>query len=1582
MSNSYASPGQLTSAAFKFDSFVRSGVDPRTGSYSCSVALDAAPAAAAGAPKVSVTLAYDSFNDQNLGLGTGWSIRTCSYDQRRQKLTLTNGETYQLFVSGNQATFQDKKLDNLRVTVQGDDLVIEHIDGRIQILSRPSTSYNERLLTREYCPDGKKTRYVYCLVSGRRQLAAAYYQRRCVLHIDYALNRDKPPTIVVWPDIPSRQLTYLFALQNQELRRINLITAEDNQLSWSFGYSRSNGFLMMSHVHQPSGAQEWLTYRSQGHRLPGGAPVSHVPFVIESFMSPGEGQLATMNTYEYSNRNFLGYSSGFRWSADRDVLYSVRDAYEYSCTQTQWVLEAGGRREYSRIIRTYNRFHSMISQRTICGDTMQLREIEYHDVPGQAFSDQPPQFQMQRVVRDSFIDTRAARGTGQDNVRTEATRTSYDVHGNLLEKTSPCGAREIYEYFPAKDCADCPASPIGVPCFLKQKTIIPAPDFAAAPTTVVCYTYSESPSLFAGRRCVRLASETLYEEGVSEPRVDCQLAYIDNLSDAFHGRLKSKIETVGGMRSEHRYVYGRENGNVRTQQTFIAQGVSHLRQDWHDECGWLIKSSESSGNTVSMEYDSLGQLIRETVMPDSGRSASRHFSYRAATPDDPFVVVTVKDSHGGLTVTRNDGIGRTLRVEKQDVDMPGAPMRVIYEAEYDDIGRLKSDAHTDWYSGEPKTLETLYRYDEWGHQNRSIRYGQVIVHDEIDPVARTRTEWVEGGGKTRTFINALQKPSRVERVDLSGVVQEVTAYEYDGLGRCIRQTAADGAVTRYTYDLAGRVLTTTLPDGTVVEKKYAAQSQGDYPTQISANGYVVGSRTYDGLMRITSNQCAGRSERMSYTGSSRTASHKRTAAGKELRFSLDPLLDDCITGRSGSEAPVATTHRFDPHSGLLQESANSLVQRRMEYGPSGRLSRESWVTALDRFDSEQTYSLMGKPIRHTDVNGMTRTCRYDRAGRPSQITQGPVSGSPQECITATYLYDAQEQVKSIAVNDPRTGLSMVTDLRYDDFGREVYRRSSSGVRDIVEMEQSFGPGDKLSRRTLKADGVLRVETFAYDPRGRLTRYACQGPQGPVDAQGKAIASQHFTYDYLDNIRQVVTRFAGGENTATYRYDLPDKTQLSAVTHSHPAYASANSTFRYDDDGNLLNDSLGRKLIYDELGRLERVSSADSRSTLVSYRYDSSDRLHAIELEGDKPCRRFYREERLCSEKKGDDSQSIMREGQQLLALSQGKETALFRTDAYGHVLQVLSADDKTRHAYAPFGQRPVMDGVGSLFGFGGEPLDPATGCYLLGNGYRAYDPVLMRFHRPDSWSPFDGGGLNPYAYCLGDPINLSDPTGHISTWGWIKIGLTAAFAIASVAFTIVTLGASAPLLGVSFSAAAALTLEVVSGAVSIASIVLEEAAPDAVATQVLSYVGIALGVVSGGASLSGKLLGKGTSVALQKSVDSLSDVVTLGRSNALRGTRVGGYAKAASPLIRGGGQRNLIGQQNDLRNVLTAKDVASYAGYPFKGVTYAIDRDKYIDKAKEFLGLAEQTSSQPQLGEAPDDIYGDIRQRGNDIRFA
>lgn len=67
----------------------------------------------------------------------------------------------------------------------------------------------------------------------------------------------------------------------------------------------------------------------------------------------------------------------------------------------------------------------------------------------------------------------------------------------------------------------------------------------------------------------------------------------------------------------------------------------------------------------------------------------------------------------------------------------------------------------------------------------------------------------------------------------------------------------------------------------------------------------------------------------------------------------------------------------------------------------------------------------------------------------------------------------------------------------------------------------------------------------------------------------------------------------------------------------------------------------------------------------------------------------------------------------------------------------------------------------SMPGFSGEVADPLTGHFLSGNGYRAFNPVLMRFNSADNLSPFAAGGINAYAYCRGDPVNRQDPDGHI-----------------------------------------------------------------------------------------------------------------------------------------------------------------------------------------------------------------------------
>ncbi|CAI8894103.1 RHS repeat-associated core domain-containing protein [Pseudomonas sp. IT-P253] len=112
------------------------------------------------------------------------------------------------------------------------------------------------------------------------------------------------------------------------------------------------------------------------------------------------------------------------------------------------------------------------------------------------------------------------------------------------------------------------------------------------------------------------------------------------------------------------------------------------------------------------------------------------------------------------------------------------------------------------------------------------------------------------------------------------------------------------------------------------------------------------------------------------------------------------------------------------------------------------------------------------------------------------------------------------------------------------------------------------------------------------------------------------------------------------------------------------------------------------------------------------------------------------------------------------AISNLSRTLLLATDNKNSVLAEIAGGKPNAIAYSAYGQPSAQQEVATGLEFNGELHEAHIGWYLLGNGYRAYNPVLMRFHSPDSWSPFGGGGLNAYMYCVGDPVNLSDPTGH------------------------------------------------------------------------------------------------------------------------------------------------------------------------------------------------------------------------------
>ncbi|MDR7344272.1 RHS repeat-associated protein [Pantoea alhagi] len=245
---------------------------------------------------------------------------------------------------------------------------------------------------------------------------------------------------------------------------------------------------------------------------------------------------------------------------------------------------------------------------------------------------------------------------------------------------------------------------------------------------------------------------------------------------------------------------------------------------------------------------------------------------------------------------------------------------------------------------------------------------------------------------------------------------------------------------------------------------------------------------------------------------------------------------------------------------------------------------------------------------------------------------------------------------------------------------------------------------------------------------------------------------------------------------------------------------------------------------------------------------------------------------------------LIKNGHATLGVSNGAELTLTAGDHNDSLLwsRKSGQQEGQLHGWSPYGSG---EDAGELSGFNGERADPLSGAYHLGNGYRAYNPVLMRFNCPDSLSPFGAGGINPYAYCAGDPVNFTDPSGHISWVGGLGIGLgilgilgavfTAGLSVVAAAIgTAVTAGiatgaalTTAGAVAAAIGSASAVSLVagvagVIADVTGIVSGALEDSSPQA--SEVLGWVSLGAGVV--GMASVGRSIWKGARSAAKKAV--------------------------------------------------------------------------------------------------------------------
>ncbi|GAB7529469.1 RHS repeat-associated core domain-containing protein [Pseudomonas sp. 3A(2025)] len=1379
------------SNAFNFMSFLKNGVDPRTGQYTVSITLPDVKTNDLRGPGVPLALVYNPLNTVDSGLGLGWSLQLSQFTPGNRVISLSTGESFKASMDGDNGELKmpEKKIDSFHLYRESSSRYrVMHKSGLVEVLEvQGGASQPVALPVLIQAPEGHSVTLAYAPFNSTWPLLktvtdASGQTLLSIVRTDYQV------LISLYPYAgPEGKPLAVFSLtlnDAHEVTRISLPT--DNQASWRFAYSLigTERYSRITSVQTPTGASEQIVYADQGHLFPARSGLPRLPRVEKHLIDPGSEQPVVEVHYNYlldhGEHNFLGAGLDIGWSTEgEDNLYQHSSQYLYQSAEILY--EAG--REVRRIMRTFNQFHLLIEEVTTRGDTIQTVQTVYPYTNSLPFINQRNDCQL-----PSEVTTRWVMKNGTDP-RDETVVTEYDTYGNPVLERQANGVEQTSVWYLGDGTEEgCPRDPEGFVRHLKHQTVTPAAGDGAAQTLRTEYTYVALPALTDSR----LAEWLTVEQEVlwlvlATPREQQRttFSYYDTPAVSLsHGQVQQQTVTLNGKSTVTEYAYSLHDGTglaesvLGTVQTLTGfDGTTKVITLEHSLLnGEPLLTRDDNDVEIRYQYDVLGRVTRETVAPGSPLyEASRVYTYRlCATPGDR-AEQTMLDVKQVKTLTRLDGLNRVIYEERDDADnlsRAGVP-RQTYAATYDVWGRLVSETEYDWLDDRQLPLTRRLDYDEWGEQYLETGPDGVSNYQQTNPVGTAQwrgpvqRSWRETAvgnrsGVTETWLNLFEQPVHVERF-LAGqdspVRVSLSESTYDGLGRLHKeQQRVDQAQrsTAYSYDAFDRTVMTTLADGVLVRRWYAEHSSEDLPVRIRVDENndqkVLGEQVFDGLDRRIEATTGGRKQTFSYAPGQRQPESVTTASGQVIAYEYNPQLGEEPSRRT-LPGLAAGIYNYDPQNARLLDCQEQDEHLTRTYFSTGELQSETRrFGAGPDYNMHYRYSRLGRLLSYTDVLGQEQTCTYDTYGRLGLTQLGS--------LRSVFTYDPFGRTATITTTDTAGGQSLGITLEYDDFDRETLRVFDlDGVEQ--RMVQHWNAADELVQRTLTEGAeVLRDEHYSYDDHGRLEIYECTGSQPPVDPYGKAIDRQVFIFDGLDNIRTVSTSFKeggiGSSNRATYAYTGQDPAQLTSITNNHADYPNLIS-LSYDPDGNLLQDEAGRTLVYDALSRLIEVNGSGGGPG--HYRYDPLDTLSGQDG-GDTPEHRFYRDGELTTRITGTQNSTYLRGADQVLAERSGNHNRLLAGDHNNTVLNQLDNGTATSNRYTAYGHRDAAPANGGV-DFNGELSEPDTGWQLLGNGYRAYNPVLMRFHSPDSLSPFDEGGVNGYMYCMGDPVNQVDPEGHM-----------------------------------------------------------------------------------------------------------------------------------------------------------------------------------------------------------------------------
>lgn len=900
------------------------------------------------------------------------------------------------------------------------------------------------------------------------------------------------------------------------------------------------------------------------------------------------------------------------------------------------------------------------------------------------------------------------------------------------------------------------------------------------------------------------------------------------------------------------------------------------------DTGLIYAEADARGNTIEYTYDKLGRILTRVTNKGTAYACTDTLAYGIVgvnsttglpapggdTPYVGWVMGTSTRQPGVKNLTLTDAMGRMvgtwlidpahnngqwILTEFIDMDTFSRPLKVTAYDLLIPARQIKNITNLKYtYTHGIVTTATDANHITHHSQERMVDR----LNDNSQIVASSRN-WISGtlGSTQRSatvvyWKDILGLVLRTEIHNEAGMVLNFTTQEYDGLNRLRKSTDELGRVTTFSYDVWDRVTTTTLPDGSQVARDYSPFSDEELTTGIGVtpSGMAkipLGTQVFDGLGRNKQSVSGGRTYKWTFTGSNPVPATMTTPKLEILSYTTLPQLGDVLSTVKDGTGTMAgknlsNSYNFDGKTGLMSDYSDISGRKTTNtYNSRGMLTKQTITSADGKQNKTATagYSVCGRLLDKTDVTGAKTTYIYDGTGRLQHIQD--------KDVTTRLMYDALGRINEITQR-PVSGnpVGLTTTLTFDEQGREKNRKLeylilNRPLKQYIMTSDWFKNGQMKSRTLTQTTlGDLRNEQYTYDTRNRLKTYTCSGAEQPKDPAGNTIKQQTFTWDALDNLTQCNTVFQTAVlpnitgDRLVYTYDTTDRTQLRAMTHTNLIGDILDgdllvTVLDYDVNGNLISDDQGRILSWNAVNQLKGIENTtlfppQTRAVVLTQDATGTPatRQETITPLLGKPqttTRDWYYEGRLQAEINSDGSLSRLTasNAQTDVAANGTRITSLSTSD--GQQSPQLNVETEVWSNWGPFGDSPApADADKTLAGYTREHRDPWTGNYYLGQ--RQYSPSMRHFTSPDSLSPFGVGGINAYAYCNGDPVNMMDPSGHDAYTTRSALGVPYHLASAGIdtKYRPVSFGDAALGLGILFGALAiiggALTLGAASGA--------------------------------------------------------------------------------------------------------------------------------------------------------------------------